>query len=71
RQGSKIVICTDGLANRGLGSLETAQDERVDEALKLEALAQGNRFYAELTERAREKGVSISVITIAVRLLRY
>ncbi|CAF0993277.1 unnamed protein product [Rotaria sordida] len=65
RQGSKIVICTDGLANRGLGSLETAQDEKVDEALKMEALAQGNRFYAELTERAREKGVSISVITIA------
>ncbi|CAF3477823.1 unnamed protein product [Rotaria sp. Silwood1] len=64
RQGSKIVICTDGLANRGLGSLETAQDEKVDEAIRNQALEEGNQFYAELTERAREKGVSISVITI-------
>ncbi|CAF3395009.1 unnamed protein product [Rotaria sp. Silwood1] len=65
RKGSKIVICTDGLANRGLGSLETAQDERADEAVKMEALAEGNRFYTGLTERAREKGISISVITLA------
>ncbi|CAF2827379.1 unnamed protein product [Rotaria sp. Silwood2] len=65
RKGSKIVICTDGLANRGLGSLEMAQDEKVDEAVKMDALSEGNRFYSGLTERAREKGVSISVITIA------
>ncbi|CAF3086714.1 unnamed protein product [Rotaria socialis] len=65
RQGSKLVICTDGLANRGLGSLETAQDEKAEEAAKMEALTEGNRFYAGLTERAREKGVSISVITIS------
>ncbi|CAF1422223.1 unnamed protein product [Adineta steineri] len=64
RQGSKIMICTDGLANRGLGNLEMAQDDKVDEAVKMQALADGNHFYAELTERAREKGVSISVITI-------
>ncbi|CAF4141790.1 unnamed protein product [Rotaria magnacalcarata] len=65
RQGSKLVICTDGLANRGLGSLEKAQDEKTEEAAKMEALTEGNRFYAGLTERAREKGVSISVITIS------
>ncbi|CAF1064942.1 unnamed protein product [Adineta ricciae] len=64
RQGSKIVICTDGLANRGLGSLETAQDEKIDQEVKMQALSEGNQFYAGLTERAREKGVSISVITI-------
>ncbi|CAF2515663.1 unnamed protein product [Rotaria sp. Silwood2] len=64
RQGSKIVICTDGLANRGLGSLEMAQDEKVDETIRKQALEEGNQFYSELTERAREKGVSISVITI-------
>ncbi|UJR20810.1 hypothetical protein I4U23_023922 [Adineta vaga] len=64
RQGSKVVICTDGLANRGLGSLETAQDEKVEEEARMQALSDGNHFYAGLTERAREKGVSISVITI-------
>jgi len=65
RQGSKIVICTDGkililfyrilnyesfvflgLANRGLGNLEVAQDETADEAVKMQALADGNQFYA-------------------------
>ncbi|CAF0934799.1 unnamed protein product [Adineta ricciae] len=64
RQGSKIVICTDGLANRGLGNLEIAQDGKVDETAKIQALHDGNQFYAEVTERARDKGVSISVITI-------
>ncbi len=70
-----------GLANRGLGNLETAQDEHVDEPTKMQALADGNHYYAGckirtfvflefellfclVTEQAREKGVSISVITI-------
>jgi hypothetical protein len=35
-----------GLANRGLGSLETAQDEHVDEPTKMQALHDGNQFYA-------------------------
>ena len=83
------MFCIVGLANRGLGNLETAQDDKVEEAVKMQALADGNRFYADckieffvrlfdcfssfvllfyfylVTERAREKGVSISVITIA------
>lgn len=68
------------MANRGLGSLELAQDEKAEEAVKLQALTDGNQYYAGcklfkldsisiillfvVTERAREKGVSISVITI-------
>jgi len=36
-----------GLANRGLGNLETAQDDKAEEAVKLQALADGNHFYAE------------------------
>ncbi len=36
-----------GLANRGLGSLELAQDEKADEAVKMQALHEGNQFYAE------------------------
>jgi hypothetical protein len=35
-----------GLANRGLGSLETAHDEKAEEAIKMQALADGNHFYA-------------------------
>ncbi len=36
-----------GLANRGLGSLEMAQDEKLDEPVRTQALADGNQFYAE------------------------
>lgn len=35
-----------GLANRGLGNLETAQDEKVDETVKMQALTDGNHYYA-------------------------
>ena len=35
-----------GLANRGLGSLETAQDEKAEETVKMQALSDGNHFYA-------------------------
>jgi hypothetical protein len=36
-----------GLANRGLGSLETAQDDKADEAVKMQALHDGNQFYSD------------------------
>jgi hypothetical protein len=29
-----------------LGSLETAQDEKTEEAVRMEALSDGNQFYA-------------------------
>ncbi len=35
-----------GLANRGLGNLEMAQDEKADEATKTQALTDGNHYYA-------------------------
>ena len=47
--GSKVIICTDGLANVGLGSLETGSN---------------TDFYAELGNLAAEKGVTVSVISI-------
>ena len=40
-------VAFSGLANRGLGSLELAQDEKVDEAIKMQALHEGNQFYAD------------------------
>jgi len=52
KPGSKVVICTDGLANRGLGSLETGNEEKAKE------------FYNQIAEYAKSKGVTISVITL-------
>jgi len=50
--GSKVIICTDGLANVGLGSLEFGLEETSE------------AFYAELGRFASEKGISVSLISI-------
>merc|ERR1719301_289269 len=50
RSGSKIVLCTDGMANNGVGAI---QDRKriVD-------------FYGDIGRRAAEEGTCISVITM-------
>jgi len=53
KQGSKVILCTDGLANIGLGEMDTP-----------EGLAKADEFYTSLANLAKENGVSISVITI-------
>ncbi|KAK3593841.1 hypothetical protein CHS0354_011443 [Potamilus streckersoni] len=55
--GSKVILCTDGLANVGLGKLEdyNRNDEEAEQAA---------RFYEDIGKMAVEKGVSVSVITI-------
>ncbi|CAG9322630.1 unnamed protein product [Blepharisma stoltei] len=52
--GSKVIICTDGIANVGIGSFENLQD-----------LSQANSYYNRVSTIAKEKGVSVSVISIA------
>lgn len=47
--GAKIVVCTDGMANIGVGSIQKDQN---------------CPFYAEIAKLAQEKGVSISVVTM-------
>jgi hypothetical protein len=47
--GSKIMICTDGMANCGVGSIEGTKD---------------TQFYTRIASYARNKGVSISVVTM-------
>lgn len=47
--GSKVIICTDGLANTGLGSLEFGCE---------------TDFYSKVSTLATDKGVSVSVISI-------
>ena len=56
KPGSKVIMCTDGLANTGLGSLdELKTDEEHKEA---------EDFYSGMGVLAKEKGVEVSVITI-------
>lgn len=52
-RGSRIILCTDGLANKGLGSL---QGTEVSPAAKA--------FYENVADLAVEYGISVSIITI-------
>lgn len=54
--GSQVVICTDGLANVGLGSFDEAKTD--DEIAAVE------KFYTTLGEFAKEKGLTINIISI-------
>lgn len=51
RPGSTVVLCTDGLANQGLGSLEGAETDY-------------SPYYTELAEQAKLRGVTVSVISL-------
>lgn len=55
KPGSKVIICTDGLSNVGIGSLDTTNEEEL-------LLADG--FYTQAGAMAKEKGISVSVISI-------
>jgi hypothetical protein len=54
--GSKVIICTDGLANVGLGSL--------DELVTDEEHRTAQQFYDDVGQLAVDSGVSVSVVTI-------
>lgn len=50
--GSQVILCTDGLANNGFGSLEeNINDESI-------------MFYDNLTNLAIKMGVSVSIVTL-------
>ena len=53
--GSQIIICTDGLANKGLGSVDSD---------KPEILHNSNEFYNKIGKIAKDKGIQISIITL-------
>lgn len=55
--GAQVIICTDGLANVGLG----AQDELHSEKEKTDVAS----FYEHMGQLAAEKGTAISVIRYA------
>lgn len=51
--GSSVTLCTDGLANQGLGTLEDVGDE-----------TNSVLFYTELGERANLNGVTVNIISL-------
>jgi hypothetical protein len=54
--GSKVIICTDGLANKGVGNL--------DELATDEAQAEAQTFYEDLGILALDKDVTVSLVSI-------
>lgn len=55
-QGSKIVICTDGLTNTGLGSLDDLHTDSEKEAVAT--------FYENIGLYSKAQGIVISVMSI-------
>lgn len=49
--GSMVVLCTDGMANNGLGSFESPPEEF-------------EPFYENVGEYAKDKGVMINILAI-------
>lgn len=54
--GSSVVLCTDGLANVGLGSF--------DNIYAADDIKKSEEFYERLGEYAKSKGVSVSIVSI-------
>ncbi|XP_046888998.1 circularly permutated Ras protein 1 isoform X2 [Hypomesus transpacificus] len=55
--GSKVIICTDGKANTGLGNLEVEDSDA-------RALLSSTIFYQDLGEYAACQGVTVSVLSM-------
>ncbi|BFZ09225.1 hypothetical protein BsWGS_12264 [Bradybaena similaris] len=51
-EGSKIIMCTDGVANIGLGRLEDTTDDEI------------NKFYNEIINASLLSGVSITLLCV-------
>jgi len=56
KPGSTVVICTDGLANIGLGAF--------DECVTEEDFAAAEEFYERVGQLAQASGVTINVVSI-------
>jgi len=56
KQGSTVVICTDGLANIGLGAF--------DEVVSEEDMQKADAFYETVGQIAQTAGVTINIVSI-------
>lgn len=54
--GSKIIVCTDGLANTGVGALDELRTDQESDA--------ATQIYAKLGSQAKQNGCSIDVVAI-------
>lgn len=54
--GSQVVICTDGLANVGLGAFDEAKSD--DEIAKVD------EFYERVGQFAKQKGLTVNIVSI-------
>ncbi|CAN0100205.1 unnamed protein product, partial [Hapterophycus canaliculatus] len=55
-RGSRLVVCTDGLANVGLGALDNLNTDEEREAAE--------EFYEEIGRESAENGVAIDVVSV-------
>lgn len=53
-QSNQIILCTDGLANIGLGSLDTFG----------KYLEESQQFYEGIGKKAAEKGIQLNIMTM-------
>lgn len=61
--GSKIILCTDGLANIGIGAMEVLTNKKdKDFDFNYQKL---KSFYENLGNKAKEKGITINLLTFA------
>ena len=54
KKGSRIFLCTDGLANEGIGKIEGEENENIEK---------NKVFYENIGNEALKKGISINLIT--------
>jgi len=56
KAGSKVIICTDGMANQGIGAIESRDEE---------GQKRSDKFYEDVGLWAQRSGVSVSVISVS------
>jgi hypothetical protein len=59
KPGSKVILCTDGMANIGLGAVDNAKKA-----------AEATPFYEKLGKLSKEKGINISLISLVQKECR-
>jgi Mg-chelatase subunit ChlD len=56
-QGSKVILCTDGCANRGLGGLESTRSDEYEKS---------SQFYSDVITLAKKNGFVVLKVKIEV-----
>ena len=57
--GSRVVLCTDGLSNVGLGALTDKPSQ--------EEYLYSKAYYDEISQRAMKAGVAVHIVSIEAR----